>query len=102
MFDNINKFLQSRLDWKQVTISIALIVFMLIAILTIVDTFVMPNYMQLISNISPLHWCLEGFYTIFLKQGSWSELGSVVLYLITFITICQLLIYLKLKTNKLI
>ena len=67
-----------------------------------VPTFVMPNYMQLISNISPLHWCLEGFYTIFLKQGSWSELGSVVLYLITFITICQLLIYLKLKTNKLI
>ena len=52
MFDNINKFLQSRLDWKQVTISIALIVFMLIAILTIVDTFVMPNYVHAVKEVT--------------------------------------------------
>ena len=52
LFDNINKFLQSRLDWKQVTISIALIVFMLIAILTIVDTFVMPNYVHAVKEVT--------------------------------------------------
>ncbi len=67
-----------------------------------VPTFVMPSYLQMISKLSPLHWCLEGFYTIFLKQGSWMELGSVILYMITFITICQIFIYVKLKTSKLI
>ncbi|MEY3310779.1 MAG: hypothetical protein RL348_97, partial [Bacteroidota bacterium] len=52
MFDNINKFLQSRLDWKHVLISSALIVFMLIAILTIVDTFVMPNYVHSVKEVT--------------------------------------------------
>lgn len=67
-----------------------------------VPTFVMPDYMQFVSSFSPLHWCLEGFYVLFLKGGSWHELKSVLLFLSLFIVICQLAAYLKLKIEKII
>jgi len=65
-----------------------------------VPTFVMPDYMQTIGNISPLHWCLEGFYTLFLKGGDWYLLAPTILYLILFILACQILIYSKLKIQN--
>jgi len=68
----------------------------------LVPTFVMPSYMQMVSNFSPLHWCLEGFYILFLKGGSWQELRSVFLFLGIFILICQLCTYFKLKIEKII
>jgi ABC-2 type transport system permease protein len=68
----------------------------------LVPTFVMPSYMQVVSNFSPLHWCLEGFYILFLKGGSWQELRSVFLFLGIFILICQLCTYFKLKIEKII
>ena len=67
-----------------------------------VPTFVMPHYMQLISNFSPMHWSLESFYILFLKDGSWLELLPVLSYLFIFILICQLVTFLKLKLEKLI
>jgi len=67
-----------------------------------VPSFVMPEYMQMISVISPLNWCLEGFYVLFLRGGLWSELQPVVIGLMTFIIICLTLIYLKLKREKII
>jgi ABC-2 type transport system permease protein len=68
----------------------------------LVPTFVMPGFMQFASNFSPLHWCLEGFYVLFLKDGSWKELRSVLLYLGVFILICQLCTYFKLRIEKII
>ena len=68
----------------------------------LVPTFVMPGFMQAISNFSPLHWCLEGFYVLFLKGGSWHELGRIFLFLGVFIFICQLCTYFKLKIEKII
>ncbi|TDE11399.1 ABC transporter permease [Dyadobacter psychrotolerans] len=68
----------------------------------LVPTFVMPAFMQVASNFSPLHWCLEGFYILFLKGGSWQELGKVFLFLGIFISICQLCTYFKLKLEKII
>ena len=67
-----------------------------------VPTFVMPDYMRTIGNFSPLHWCLEGFYILFLKGGSWSELKNVLLFLGLFILICQFAAYLKLRIEKII
>lgn len=67
-----------------------------------VPSFVMPDYMQTISLISPLNWCLEGFYVLFLKGGSWAELQTVVLGLGTFISVCLGIAYLKLKKDKII
>jgi ABC-2 type transport system permease protein len=68
----------------------------------LVPTFVMPGFMQFASNFSPLHWCLEGFYILFLKGGSWHELGTVLLFLGVFILICQLCTYFKLRIEKII
>jgi len=62
-----------------------------------VPTFVMPDYMQTIALISPLHWCLDGYYTLFLKNGGWKDLIAPISYLLTFSSICQLLMLLKLK-----
>lgn len=67
-----------------------------------VPSFVMPEYMQTISLISPLNWCLEGFYILFLKGGLWSELQVVVLGLIIFIAVCLGITYLKLKKDKIV
>ena len=68
----------------------------------LVPTFVMPAFMQFASNFSPLHWCLEGFYVLFLKGGSWQELRKVFLFLGSFILICQLCTYFKLRIEKII
>jgi ABC-2 type transport system permease protein len=65
-----------------------------------VPTFVMPGYLQMLSKISPLHWCLEGFYTLFLKNGDWYLLSPALLFLILFIFACQILIYIKLKLQN--
>lgn len=67
-----------------------------------VPTFVMPNYLQIVSSFSPMHWCLEGFYILFLKGGSWGQLLPVIGFLLIFIAICQITTYTKLKIEKLI
>lgn len=65
-----------------------------------VPTFVMPHYLQVIGMVSPLHWCLEGFYTLFLKGGDWYLLYPTFLFLIIFIFACQSLVVLKLKVQN--
>lgn len=67
-----------------------------------VPVFVMPDYMQIISNLSPLQWCLKGFYVLFLKGGNWTELYKIILSLSGFILICQLITYYKLRIEKII
>jgi ABC-2 type transport system permease protein len=68
----------------------------------LVPTFVMPGFMQFASNFSPLHWCLEGFYVLFLKAGSWKDLRLVFCFLGIFILICQLGTYFKLRLERII
>jgi len=68
----------------------------------LVPTFVMPGFMQFFSNFSPLHWCLEGFYVLFLKGGSWQDLRSVFAFLGIFIVFCQLATYFKLRLERII
>lgn len=62
-----------------------------------VPTFVMPDYLQSIARISPLYWCLDGFYTLFLKNGNWKDLSGPIIFLIMFTFACQLLTRIKLK-----
>lgn len=68
----------------------------------LVPTFVMPGFMQFFSNFSPLHWCLEGFYVLFLKGGSWQQLRTVFAFLGIFIVFCQLGTYFKLRLERII
>ncbi len=51
-----------------------------------VPVFVMPKFMQLVSIISPMHWGLNAFYDVFLRDASLSEiLPEITLLLLFFI-----------------
>lgn len=65
-----------------------------------VPTFVMPDYMQTIALFSPLHWSLEGYYILFLKNGDWNALTPSIVFLAIFIIACQLLTFIKLKIQN--
>ena len=65
-----------------------------------VPTFIMPHYLQVISLFSPLHWCIEGFYILFLKHGNWNDLAKPILVLLIFSLSCQIIAYLKHKFEK--
>ncbi len=67
-----------------------------------VPLFIMPDYMQTIGSFSPLYWCLEGFYILFLEKGDWMALLPVITFLVIFIFTCQFLTILKLRIEKLI
>lgn len=67
-----------------------------------VPSFVMPTYLQTLSLISPLNWCLDGFYTLFLRGGLWGELQGTIVGLVVFISACLGISYLKLKKDKII
>lgn len=67
-----------------------------------VPSFVMPEYMQIISLVSPLNWCLEGFYTLFLRGGTWSALMPTLGGLLLFIMVCLTIAFAKLKKDKII
>lgn len=67
-----------------------------------VPLFIMPEYMQTIGSFSPLYWCLEGFYILFLEKGDWMALLPVITFLVIFIFTCQFLTILKLRIEKLI
>jgi len=68
----------------------------------LVPSFVMPQYMQVLSMASPLHWCLECFYTLFLRGGSWAILLPALAGLLIFSLICFGFTYLQLKKKKII
>lgn len=53
----------------------------------LVPSFVMPDALRLVMNLSPLHWCLESFYGLFLKGGTLNDiiLNIIPLLLITFL-----------------
>lgn len=67
-----------------------------------VPTFAMPAFMQTLSKLSPMNWSLEGFYTLFLKNGNIKELFFTFVVLTAFIFIMQTLSFLKLKKDKLL
>ena len=51
-----------------------------------VPVFVMPRFMQLLSNISPMNWGLNGFYDVFLRNATFTEiLPEISLLLLFFI-----------------
>jgi len=52
-----------------------------------VPTFVMPDMMQKIAQISPMNWGLEGYLTILLKQGDFISIVPEMAKLIIFASI---------------
>ena len=53
-----------------------------------VPTFMMSDFMQILSMMSPLNWALNGYYDIFLRDSGFLEIMNYVLYLILFFVVC--------------
>jgi ABC-2 type transport system permease protein len=65
-----------------------------------IPTFMMPHYLQVISMFSPLQWCIDCFYILFLKHGNWGDLLKPIFVLLVFSLICQIIAYIKIKFEK--
>jgi len=51
-----------------------------------VPVFMMPNFMQFISNLSPMNWGLNAFYDVFLRNvGLFEILPEIVLLFLFFL-----------------
>jgi ABC-2 type transport system permease protein len=68
----------------------------------LVPSFAMPSSFQGIMMVSPLHWCLESFYGLFLEGGKFSDILMDVLPLIFIIIVLQITVMVGLKKKNLI
>lgn len=68
----------------------------------IVPAFAMPASMKYVMMLSPLHWCLEAYQTIFLSGGAGSDVLASLLPLIIIIVLLQAIALLGLRKQKLL
>jgi ABC-2 type transport system permease protein len=67
-----------------------------------VPAFAMPDSFKTIIQLSPLHWCLEAYYGLFLEGGKLNDVWVNILPLILIAVIIQLITIWGLKRKKLI
>jgi len=65
-----------------------------------VPKFVMPKFMQDITEYSPMSWGLESFLEIFVRGGQFTDISSYVYKLLIFAIICLLIAYILLKKRS--
>jgi ABC-2 type transport system permease protein len=68
----------------------------------LVPSFVMPTTFQSLMKISPLHWCLEAYYGLFLEGGNLKDIWMNILSLLAIILVLQVLSWWGLKRKNLI
>ncbi|EGV42851.1 ABC transporter permease [Bizionia argentinensis JUB59] len=56
-----------------------------------VPVFVMPKVMQTLSHISPMNWGLNGFYDVFLRNGSFTDILPEISMLFLFFIVTTLI-----------
>jgi len=67
-----------------------------------VPTFSMDTSLKAIANFSPMHWCLEAYYGLFLQNGKLSDVTSYLIPLVLITLALQLIAYWGLKRKNLI
>ncbi len=67
-----------------------------------VPAFAMPDSFKTVIQLSPLHWCLEAYYGLFLEGGSLDNMWGNILSLIIIALLIQLVAIWGLKRKKLI
>ena len=67
-----------------------------------VPSFAMPASFQLVMKLSPLHWCLEAYYGLFLEGGKLQDVMIHIVPLLGITVFFQLMAVLGLKIKKLI
>jgi ABC-2 type transport system permease protein len=68
----------------------------------LVPSFAMPQSFQFVMKLSPLHWCLEAYYGLFLEGGKLKDVMINILPLLGITFFFQLLVLIGLKRKKLI
>lgn len=68
----------------------------------LVPSFAMPNSFQVLMKISPLHWCLEAYYDLFLEGGNFKDVFKNILPIISITLVIQALALFKLKKIQII
>ncbi len=67
-----------------------------------VPSFAMPESFRMIMKLSPLHWCLEAYYGLFLEGGKLKDVFISIIPLLIITIFIQLITVLGLKVKKLI
>ncbi len=67
-----------------------------------VPAFAMPASFKTALNISPLHWCLEAYYGLFLQGGNLNDVWMNVLPLLLITILIQIIAIIALKKKQLI
>lgn len=67
-----------------------------------VPSFAMQGLAKTLTNISPMHWCLEAYYSLFLENGSLKDILNHIGSLFIITVVIQIITYLGLKRKNLI
>lgn len=68
----------------------------------LVPSFAMPASFQFVMKLSPLHWCLEAYYGLFLEGGNLKDVLINIVPLLAITLFFQLMVVVGLKLKKLI
>ena len=68
----------------------------------LVPSFAMPASFHLIMRLSPLHWCLEAYYGLFLEGGTLKDILMNIIPLLVITVVLQLIAIYGLKRKNLI
>lgn len=68
----------------------------------LVPSFVMPPSFQIIMRLSPLHWCLEAYYGLFLEGSRLLDIWMNILPLLVITLLLQIIAFYGLKRKNLI
>jgi len=67
-----------------------------------VPSFAMAGFFKSLSNLSPMHWCLQAYYSLFLEGGKLSDVLNNIIPLLVITTLLQLVTFWGLKRKNLI
>jgi ABC-2 type transport system permease protein len=68
----------------------------------LVPSFAMPDSFQVVMKMSPLHWCLEAYYGLFLEGGTFKDVIFNIIPLLGITFVIQLITVYGLKRKNLI
>ena len=67
-----------------------------------VPSFAMQGTFKSAANLSPMHWCLEAYYTLFLENGKLKDITNNLAALFAITVLIQAVTYFGLKRKNLI
>jgi ABC-2 type transport system permease protein len=67
-----------------------------------VPSFAMQGFFKSAANISPMHWCLQAYYSLFLEGGQLKDVVNNIIPLFIITLVLQAITYLGLKRKNLI